>query len=115
MRYELQKIAHGIGALKYFAHETAKSKGFHDEPVPLATSLINIHGEVNEAWESFRKNIHDAPSEKLPMYTNLEEELADIIIRVADLAGARKLNLASAVVAKMKYNEGREHMHGKTC
>ena len=47
--------------------------------------------------------------------TNFEEEMADIIIRVADFCGWKGIDLGRVVLAKMAYNAGREKMHGKTC
>lgn len=47
--------------------------------------------------------------------TNEEEELADICIRIGDYAGYRGIDLGAAILAKMKYNSSRPHMHGKTC
>lgn len=42
-----------------------------------------------------------------------EEEMADIIIRVLDLAGHRGIDLGRAVLVKMQYNSTRPHKHGK--
>lgn len=42
-------------------------------------------------------------------------ELADIVIRVFDLAGALGINLEQEVLNKMAYNETRPHKHGKVC
>lgn len=38
------------------AYETAKSKGWHDEPRETGTLLALIHSEVSEALEADRKN-----------------------------------------------------------
>jgi len=40
-------------------------------------------------------------------------ELADIVIRVCDLAGAMEIDLETAIREKMDYNETRESKHGK--
>lgn len=47
--------------------------------------------------------------------TNEEEELADLVIRIADYSGRFGIDLGGAVLAKMRYNATRPHMHGKTC
>lgn len=47
--------------------------------------------------------------------TNIEEELADVIIRIADFCGWRRIDLGRCVLAKMQYNLSRPHMHGKGC
>ena len=47
-------------------------------------------------------------------FSNLEEELADAVIRIMDYAFGKDLDVAGAIVAKMEYNESREFMHGKT-
>ena len=40
-------------------------------------------------------------------------ELADIIIRVCDLAGAKGIDLSAAVQTKAAYNRGRPRRHGR--
>lgn len=48
--------------------------------------------------------------------TNEEEEMADVVIRVADYCGYRGIDLGRAILSKMNYNATRPHMHGgKTC
>lgn len=43
----------------------------------------------------------------------LDIELADALIRIFDLAGAKDIDLESALRVKMVYNEGRPPMHGR--
>lgn len=50
--------------------------------------------------------------EKLVKNT-FEDELADIMIRVMDLAAYTGVNLESHIKAKMRYNKLRPHKHGK--
>lgn len=47
--------------------------------------------------------------------TNMEEELADVVIRVADYCGYKGIDLGRCILAKMGYNRSRPYMHGKTC
>lgn len=42
-----------------------------------------------------------------------EDELADIVIRVMDLAAYRGIDLENHIKAKMRYNSYREYKHGK--
>lgn len=55
----------------------------------VAEKLMLIVSEVGEAMEGFRKNKTD---EHLPHRKSVEVELADAIIRIADLAGALQLS-----------------------
>lgn len=71
----------------------------------VSQKLCLIHSEVSEAMEGSRKGLMD---DKLPHRTMLEVELADAIIRIADLAGALALDLGGAVAEKMAYNAERE-------
>jgi NTP pyrophosphatase (non-canonical NTP hydrolase) len=66
--------------------------------------LCLVHSEVSEAMEGYRKNKQD---DHLPHRKSLEVELADAIIRIADLAGAHGLDLGGAIAEKMEYNAQR--------
>lgn len=95
------------------AHQTARNKGFYDKPVEDGTRLALIHSEVSEVLDVLRSSNPDAKSEKIPNFSKLSEELADIVIRVMDFAVHRELNLAGAIEAKMAYNTTRPRLHGK--
>ena len=41
-----------------------------------------------------------------------DSELADVVIRVFDLAEAVGINLGAAIIDKMRYNETRPYKHG---
>jgi NTP pyrophosphatase (non-canonical NTP hydrolase) len=98
----------------------AKSKGWHDEPVSLATHLVNINGEVSECWEAYRCGRLNDPCDKaekmvaagIEPLTCLEEELADIVIRALDCAAEFKVDIGKAVAAKSAFNETRSVRHG---
>jgi NTP pyrophosphatase (non-canonical NTP hydrolase) len=66
--------------------------------------LCLIHSEVSEALEGYRKNLMD---DKLPHRSMLEVEMADTLIRIFDLAGGLKLDLAGALLEKLEYNKNR--------
>lgn len=116
-----------LNELSKAAYENAVIKGFHDEdncktPVELyAKWTANLHGEVSNLWEAARKGDCLAACDKANAMISVtgqwlrceEEELADIIIRVLDTAGARGVNIGRAVLLKMAFNATRPHMHGK--
>jgi NTP pyrophosphatase (non-canonical NTP hydrolase) len=43
----------------------------------------------------------------------VEEELADVVIRIMDYAFGHDFDVAGAILAKIEYNKSREFMHGK--
>jgi NTP pyrophosphatase (non-canonical NTP hydrolase) len=70
----------------------------------VAEKLCLIHSEVSEAMEGHRKGLMD---DKLPHRQAIEVELADAVIRIADLAGALDLDLGGAIAEKMQFNSVR--------
>lgn len=71
----------------------------------VATKLMLIVSEVAEAMEGARKDLND---DKLPERKMLEVELADALIRIADLAGGLGMDLGGAVAEKIAFNQSRE-------
>lgn len=67
--------------------------------------LMLIVSEVAEAMEGYRKDLMD---DKLPHRKMMEVELADAVIRIADLCGAKGYDLGGAIAEKRAYNANRE-------
>lgn len=66
--------------------------------------LALVHSEVSEALEGYRKNLMD---DHLPHRKMFEVELADVFIRIFDIAGAFNLDLGGALKEKLEYNQHR--------
>lgn len=75
-----------------------------NDPLVFATKLALIHSEISEALEGGRK---DKMDDHLPHRKAEEVELADAIIRIFDLVGARKLDIYGAIMEKLAYNQQR--------
>ena len=70
----------------------------------VAQKLCLSHSEISEAMEGHRKGLMDDKLVHRPM---IEVELADAVIRIADLAGALGLDLGGAVSEKLDFNSTR--------
>lgn len=109
------------------AHQNSRIKGFYDGPTNIAEKIALIHSEASEALECDRKDMY-CKSSAIPMWMDdenfkswfrknvkdtFEDELADIAIRVFDLAAFKGIDLESHILGKMRYNSLREQRHGK--
>lgn len=128
-----------INKLAEEVHANAKNKGFFDTEKNIGEMLCLIHSEVSEALEADRKNHYTNLKEdwyikglanpnygasfnsnesfknefKKSVKNTFEDELADVMIRVMDLAAFKGIDLESHIKAKMRYNAMRKHKHGK--
>ena len=106
-----KQIVSAIDVLVGLSHVCAISKGFTHYPDQDGEKIALMHAELSEALEALRTG--DAPSDHIPEFSGSEEEFADVILRLANFAGARGQRLGLAVVAKHKYNLTRPYKHGK--
>jgi len=94
-------------ATQVLANARAKSfDSFQDETRFIALT----HSELSEALEAYRHG--NPPSDHIPEFSGVEEEMADVVIRVMDHGQARGYRVAEAILAKMKFNADRPMKHG---
>jgi NTP pyrophosphatase (non-canonical NTP hydrolase) len=79
--------------------------------VPLHTELLLFISEVIEIFEDERRGIF--LSSKIPPFTAIEEEVADIVLRVLSASANRGWRIGEAARAKHAYNLTRPYKHGK--
>lgn len=110
----MNNMIDGINILVEICHGASKRAGWWNdlqtgEPLQLTQErvgdkLMLIVTEVAEAKEGYRKGLKDDHLPHRPMF---EVELADAVIRIADLAGAAGIDLAGAIAEKIAYNANR--------
>lgn len=132
-----------INELVKKAHENAVVHGFWDPPLDFGTAIALIHSELSEALEEERegrplvwyhctagngagqpctpKKWRDCGMEGKENQCSFRHtkpegaavELADAVIRIADLCGYLGIDLDAVIAEKMAYNADRPYKHGK--
>lgn len=98
-------------------HQAQVEKGFWEDVSGsvLDRKLMLIVGEIAEAHEELRSN--DDPHYSYYREDGKPEgfkfELADVFIRLADLASAYGIDLGAVVAEKHAFNQTRPHKHGR--
>ena len=124
-----------IAELSKEIHENARNKGFWDKERNTGEMLMLVVSELSEAleadridhladtsyinemeaggytWENSKLSFETAF--KKSVKNSFEDELADAMIRIMDLAHSRGIDLEWHIRQKMNYNATRQHMHGK--
>lgn len=104
-------VTHFVNELCKQIHEQNRRAGWWndaDNPLIVPTKLGLIHSEVSEALEGHRKSLKD---DKLPQFDMIAVELADVLIRVFDLAGFLGIELGTVMRAKEDFNKTRIDHH----
>ncbi len=85
------------------AHSNAKEKGFWEGEKNFLEALMLVTSELGEAAEAYRKDD----------WNNVKEELADVMIRIMDLAHGFGINIEEEIIKKMEFNKARPYKHNK--
>lgn len=121
MQTDTQLLNSAGQTLTFYCHGQARANGWWTELLTgrdltstgypkiaptknVGEMLALVHSEISEALEGHRKGLMD---DKLPHRSMIEVELADAVIRIADLAGALGLDLGGAIAEKMAFNAQR--------
>lgn len=102
------------------AHAHARSRGFWTPEAGtqshvderFASKLALVHSEISEAIEAYRERGLAGWQGDGGKPEGVPTELADAVIRIADLCGALGIDLEDAVTRKMAHNSTRPWRHG---
>lgn len=127
-----------INELSKQIHAVNVKNGFYEDEKNIGEMLALIHSEVSEALEAHRKGKHASlerffeveatinpnheSKAEVSIWKDLfhkhikdtfEDEIADAMIRLMDLAAYMGIDLEKHISLKVAYNATREYKHGK--
>ncbi|MBA2706993.1 MAG: hypothetical protein H0U59_04215 [Gemmatimonadaceae bacterium] len=91
------------------AHKNSRDKGFWETERNMGESIALVHSEISEMWDGFTE--YNPPSTKIPEFSQVEEEAADVVIRLFDMAGGAEWRLAEAIVAMVPFKDNAIKLH----
>ena len=115
-------------------HQNNVAKGFWEEKETknVGEVLMLVVSELSEALEAHRKNKFSEPFERFNWFDDwseerssdrinfqdyikdsFEDEIADAVIRLFDLAEGFRIDLEKHIRMKLNYNKTRPYKHGK--
>lgn len=97
------------------AHALAVSKGWYQDGCRNVGELLAlVHSEISEALEEYRSgyDLREISIDSDGKPIGFAIELADAVLRIADMCGALGIELEAAILAKHEYNKTRPYRHG---
>lgn len=128
----------GLNDSAKLIHEQNKAKGFWDSERNVGELLMLVTSELGEGMEAHRKgkfadwDAYDRTIKSIPNISTdaeilsdknhafksyvkdtFEDEIADAVIRLLDMAAGLGIDLEKQINEKVAYNKSRERLHGK--
>lgn len=107
-----------VAGLQRESYDTARAKGWHDDdetppaPIRVIAWMGLVCSEAAEAIEDARKGRMVTTVREDGKPEGIGSEMADIVIRVCDSAGALGIDMEAELRAKLAFNRTRSHKHG---
>ena len=131
---QLENLLSGLNQAATLIHGNNKAKGFWDKERNVGELLMLVTSELGEAMEAHRKekftdwDLFEKEREaeescgrgeerlyfKAQVKDTFEDEIADAVIRLLDLSCGLGIDLERHIIEKVKYNETRPKLHGKS-
>lgn len=106
-------VVGSLNQLARTAYVNSVAHGFYNEIPSIPERLCLIHSEVSEALECYRDGEMELHFDEKGKPLGFPTEIADVIIRIIDLAYYLEIDLDKLISIKMKYNESRPYRHGR--